>query len=229
MITVKKVLLINTDEKILRLFSSRGWETEVLSSVNFFDSISGTFIPDLIVISSLSEAKIGDLRKNELLYFVPVVILAESFAEENNFNSITNYQKIIVCNKVIMENEEFLEQLEGLAQKKRSLLPCKTSSLVEYAVLFMNKNVKNAVSRGDIAQQLGVNPDYLSRIFKKQMGIGMWDYFICLKMHRARKLILQTNDQLSVIAKQCGFKDPCYFSNQFKKFYNCTPASLRHN
>jgi len=224
---IRKVLFINTDEALLRKFTSAGWTAEVISSVSFVNAIAGAFIPDVVIINSISEAKIAELRKISGYEKVPVVVIGENFSEVNNLNLLGNGPKIIVCNRVIVETPEFMEHLFYLGDADHGLLPARTAKIVEYAVLFMNKNVSKELKRDAIASQVGVSEDYLTRIFRRQMGIGLWDYLKIYKMHVARKMILDGGDSLQDIAKTMGYCDDAYFSRVFKGVYGITPGSLR--
>lgn len=224
---IKKVLFINTDEALLRKFTNVGWIAEVVSSVSFVNAIAGAFIPDIIVINSISEAKITELRKISGFEKIPVVVVGENFSEVNNLNVLGNGPKIIICNRVIVETQEFMDHLYHLGEKGHVLLSARSAKVVDYAILFMNKNVTKDLKREAIASQVGVNEDYLTKIFHKQMGIKLWDYLTLYKMHVAHKLIVEGYDSLQDITKALGYYDYAYFSKVFKGIYGITPAALR--
>lgn len=226
---VRKVLFINTDEVLLRKFTAVGWTAEVISSVSFVSAIAGSFVPDVIIINSVSEARISDLRKNAGLEKVPVVVVAESFSQENNLNALGNGSRIMVCNRVVVETQEFMDHLCHLGEKGHKLLPGRTAKIVDYAVLFMNKNISKDLNRESIARQVGVSQDYLTRIFHQHMGIGLWDYLTIYKMHIARKMIVESSQSLMDISKNLGFCDNAYFTRVFKGVYGITPGSLRND
>ncbi len=53
------------------------------------------------------------------------------------------------------------------------------------------------------------------------------DFFIHLKMERARKYLLQTNLKVKEIGEKLGYEDPYYFSRIFTKHLGLSPANYR--
>lgn len=226
MIGTKRLLFINTDEGLLKKYSS-SYEIEVVSSVSVMDIIAGRFVPDMIFVNSVSEARIADIRKDENLWQVPVVVLAENFSELNNLNAVSDFPKVLVCNRIVAESPQFMAGVEALCCHKKNLLPSKTSRIVKYAVLFMNKNIGRQLTREQFAQQLGVSVDYLTRIFHKEMGISLWDYLNLYRLHIAHRLLLQSDLPVAEVAHRTGFPDAAYFSRVFRKQYGVAPMKIR--
>lgn len=191
------------------------------------DIIAGRFVPDMIFVNSVAEARIADIRKDENLWQVPVVVLAENFSELNNLNSVSDFPKVLVCNRIVAESEQFMKGVEALCNHRKNLLPSKTSRVVKYAILFMNKNISRQLSREQFAQQLGVSVDYLTRIFHAEMGISLWDYLNVYRLHIAHRLLLQSDIPVSEVAHRTGFPDAAYFSRVFKKQYGMAPGRIR--
>ncbi|QHW31453.1 response regulator [Paenibacillus rhizovicinus] len=75
----------------------------------------------------------------------------------------------------------------------------------------------------DIADQLYMNPSYLSRLFKRETGLTFTAYYQDLKMQRARELMVG-GAKVYEAARQVGFKDIGYFTRLFRKFWGVTPG-----
>jgi two-component system response regulator YesN len=58
-------------------------------------------------------------------------------------------------------------------------------------------------------------------------GYGLMEYVIFLRMNKAKVLLTQTNESVSVIASRCGYTDFTHFSKQFRKNENCSPTVFR--
>ena len=224
----KRILFagMSSNAPLLSLFS-RDNITEVVSSVSFIESISQRFFPDLIVLDSLPSPEIKDVRGTERLLGVPVLVSVLSLEQENNLNSITMIPRVILCNSCVATHEDFVRHILLVAEKKIPVLPCRTGAIVKYAILYMNKNIGRRLTRESIAGQLGVAGDYLSRIFKQEMGLTLWDYLTTLRLERARTMLLQTGERVVAVAESCGFDDASYFNRVFKKHYGLTPSALR--
>lgn len=73
------------------------------------------------------------------------------------------------------------------------------------------------------------NVDYLSKIFKKEMGVNFCQYLIKERMEKAKKLLEDLdNDKIYEIASQVGFGDNSqYFSQVFKNYTGVSPTDYR--
>lgn len=102
-------------------------------------------------------------------------------------------------------------------------------SLIERAKLYIQKNVENDLSRNMIAGYLYLNPDYLSRLFRKKTGQSLKDYIIEMKIERAKYLMENTPLSIGVIAAKVGFANFSYFSQVFKRITKESPMEYRRH
>lgn len=79
----------------------------------------------------------------------------------------------------------------------------------------------------ETALALGVSSAYLSRVFKKGMGISFTAYANALKLKEAEKLLLGTDTSVTEIAEHVGFSTVAYFISAFRTRYGITPAKYR--
>jgi AraC-like DNA-binding protein len=63
--------------------------------------------------------------------------------------------------------------------------------------------------------------------FKRCTGSTPIDYFIRLRMDRARELLATTSCSVKEIAGVLGYDDPLYFSRVFKAVNQITPTQYR--
>jgi AraC-like DNA-binding protein/signal transduction histidine kinase len=95
--------------------------------------------------------------------------------------------------------------------------------LVKRAQAWLAESYAGQVTRQDLATALGVNGDYLGRLFHSFLGIAPWEY---LGRYRTRvACILLEEGQLSLaeVGARVGFTDPAYFSRVFRKFMGVGP------
>lgn len=98
---------------------------------------------------------------------------------------------------------------------------------VEKVIQYIHCNVEKDIRRSELAQAIGLNEDYLSRIFKKEKGISLKEYIILEKMQVAQTLLKNTTFPISVIAAKVGFVNFSHFSQTYKKIMGKTPAKER--
>ncbi|WP_201007865.1 response regulator transcription factor [Paenibacillus glycanilyticus] len=103
-----------------------------------------------------------------------------------------------------------------------------SNSVVQKSVQYMKENVEEDISREDVAAHVGLNPAYLSRLFKKETGQNLIDYLIETKMARARQLLDTTGMTVSAIAQQVGYSNFSHFTKMFKKQYGVNPQEYRN-
>ena len=78
-----------------------------------------------------------------------------------------------------------------------------------------------------LARNLAISKNYLCKIFHDSTGKTPIEYLIDLRMETARKRLTQSNDTVSEIAKTVGYRDPLYFSKEFRKKYGRSPVQYR--
>lgn len=81
-----------------------------------------------------------------------------------------------------------------------------------------------------MAENLGYNRAYLSKLFKEHTGITPVTFLLRLRLDNARRM-LRERLELTVeqIAFSVGFRDPLYFSKQFRKMYGRSPTDYRNS
>lgn len=102
-----------------------------------------------------------------------------------------------------------------------------SSTQIDKAIDFIRKNIHQNISRTEIANSIYMNPDYLSRLFKKVKGISLTDYILQEKLKIAVSLLSSTKLSVSVIATNIGYTNFSYFTQVFKKVYGMSPSEYR--
>ena len=78
-----------------------------------------------------------------------------------------------------------------------------------------------------LADAVGVNSSYLSRLFKKEFGENFSDYLLRVRLEHACFLLRSTRLKNAEIAARVGFEDDHYFGQVFKKKMGCTLGQYR--
>ncbi|MNE89876.1 HTH-type transcriptional regulator YesS [compost metagenome] len=79
-----------------------------------------------------------------------------------------------------------------------------------------------------IAAYFGYNEKYLSHLFTKISGIPLKQYILQQKMELAKFLLSDTNQNISEVSLQLGYKDCHNFTKSFKKIVGLTPTDFRN-
>jgi len=76
-------------------------------------------------------------------------------------------------------------------------------------------------------EELGMSPNYLSDLLKKETGINAKDHINSYVVNKAKNKLLGTTASISEIAYDLGFDYPQHFSKIFKKKTGMSPAKYR--
>ena len=98
---------------------------------------------------------------------------------------------------------------------------------IHEAKSIIEKNTAQHITSRKIAQQVGMNEFKLKNFFKQVFGVGMFEFMVQVRMQKARVLLLETDKPIKEIATLTGYTSIQNFQTAFRKYFNCTPASLR--
>ncbi|MGI5947891.1 MAG: response regulator [Lachnospiraceae bacterium] len=121
--------------------------------------------------------------------------------------------------------EEFCLCSWGLIAEQRK----KSSQvLCEKAIQIMEEHYYDtSLSLSQVSSMIGVSPNYLSALMKKETGSTFIDLLTKIRIETARKLLLETAMKIRDISQQCGYSDQHYFSYCFKKYTGQSPNAMR--
>ncbi len=121
-------------------------------------------------------------------------------------------------------SEFFLNAQETIAnQRKRSC-----TILCDRALEMIKKEYGNPeMSLNYVSGQIGVSPNYLSAMLKKNTGKNFVDLLTAQRMETAREMLLYSSLKIREISEKCGYNDQHYFSYCVKKYTGLSPAAMR--
>ncbi|WP_248930627.1 response regulator [Paenibacillus hamazuiensis] len=102
-----------------------------------------------------------------------------------------------------------------------------SGSVVERAISYMKKHIAEDLTREDIANHVFLNPDYLTRIFKKETGMAVSDYLFQERLKLAQELLAKTDMPIGAVASHIGYANFSHFSRMFKKHTDLNPNEYR--
>ncbi|OXS52864.1 DNA-binding response regulator [Cohnella sp. CIP 111063] len=102
-----------------------------------------------------------------------------------------------------------------------------SQSVVDKVKAYVRENLDKDISREDIAHSVYLNPDYLTRIFKKETGLSISDYLLQQRLEIAAGLLINTEMSVASIAGKIGYANFSHFSRMFKKYMQLNPVEYR--
>ncbi len=98
---------------------------------------------------------------------------------------------------------------------------------VERAIEYIDANYWRSPSVLDIAEYLGIDRGYLSKLFKEYRGVSPQKYIIEYRMGIAKELLMRDNLTVGDVGRSVGFEDQLAFSKAFKKVTGMSPSLWR--
>ncbi|MCY9513031.1 response regulator transcription factor [Paenibacillus apiarius] len=92
---------------------------------------------------------------------------------------------------------------------------------------YIEENVSTDISLCAIADYVGLNPSYFSRLYKQMTGIGLSDYINDYRNLQAKKWLLNSSMKVNEIAAALGYNSALAFIRFFKKQNQTTPQEYR--
>lgn len=157
---------------------------------------------------------------------VPVVILTGRQLSLDDVKRLERHAAVTLQSKGILSEDEMVAALHHTLFGTNALPP-QTSALVKRATALLQQRFARPLARREIAGEIGVSEDYLSRMFNRELGISPWDYLNRYRVLQARKLLHLTDDSIKQIGKRVGFSDPAYFSRVFRRITGMSPRTYR--
>ncbi len=90
---------------------------------------------------------------------------------------------------------------------------------------YLESHLTETVTLDDICARLCFSKTYIKALFKRRTGTSIIQYFIMLKIAKAKRMISEGGLTFSEIAEKCGFSSVHYFSRLFKSHTGMTPSA----
>lgn len=186
--------------------------------------------PDLVLLDLMMPEIDGfqildRLRSNVRTALIPVIIIT---------GKLLSYEDVkrLDVPKVALQTKGVLSDTESAKAIKRALsdsgaLPQPTGLLVKQACAYIQQNYTRSFSLIEVSETIGVSKSYLSRIFKLDTGISLWDYLNRYRIQKAKELLLLSDESVTEIAADVGYEDTGYFSRVFREIAGCSPRAYR--
>lgn len=113
------------------------------------------------------------------------------------------------------------------AVKQKSIMETQDNNLVNKARTYISNNISQEISVRMVSKYVSLSPEYLTKIFKLQIGSNLKNYIQHEKIEIAKELLETTSLSISLIALQVGYTNFSHFTQIFKKMVNVTPIEYR--
>jgi signal transduction histidine kinase/AraC-like DNA-binding protein/CheY-like chemotaxis protein/ABC-type sugar transport system substrate-binding protein len=183
-------------------------------------------ILDLMMPGMDGFAVLDWMRNNRQTRQVPVLILSGRMLTFDDIQRLERHALVTFQSKDVLSEDETVASVQRMLSGSDALPP-HTSGLVKRAVAYLHQNYAHPLSRWEIAREIGVSENYLSEIFRRELGLSPWEYLNRYRIRQAKEVLRGTSDSITSVALQVGFTDPAYFSRVFRKETGLSPSAYR--
>ena len=162
-----------------------------------------------------------DFLQSVYIYLNNKGIQAHQLLHDNNSIELyRNASKNVLSMKIWIEY--ILERADFYTKETN-----KTGSVVENVKKHVANNLFEKITCKSIADAVFLNPDYLTKYFKKETGQTLSDYIVQSRMEAAKTLLRTTDMPVSAISSTLCYDSPSHFSLSFRKRIGVPPNNYR--
>lgn len=124
--------------------------------------------------------------------------------------------------------DQFEKALTHMVNKLQELMGRGDSrDVVQETRKYIRQHLDCDLSVAEIAEYVGMNPEYLTKLFKKNTGYTLKEYIVSEKMESAKMLLSTTTLPVTLISSHVGYGNYSNFTRSFKQLVGCTPMEYR--
>lgn len=233
---MKRVMIVDDEMPVRKLLQATiDWESlglEVvgeaasgIEAINIIDDVN----PDIVFVdicmpfmNGIEFTKMATARYPDLFVIVLTGFDDFEYARQCVSLPVVEYMlKPIVRSEVEKVLKRVVDELNKRASDDKCAEQEETalnSFEIQKIVSYLKNNYKDStINLASVAQQFGFNACYLSRKFKKEMGVSFLEYLMKCRMEQAIEL-KKNNLKMFETANEVGIPDPNYFGRCFKKY-----------
>lgn len=103
-----------------------------------------------------------------------------------------------------------------------------SGKLVQRALVYIRKNALKGISVTDVAAHLHVSRRLADLRFRELQGTTIGETIISERLMEVKRLLRETKDPIDAIAVRCGYENPNYLKNLFKRRFAMTMREFRN-
>jgi two-component system response regulator YesN len=92
---------------------------------------------------------------------------------------------------------------------------------------YLEMNYHSKISLNDLAAKFFLSKEYISKMFKQEFGVGIYNYIDFLRIEKAKEMLLEAEFTIREVAELLGFYDESHLSKKFKKLVGVSPKEYR--
>lgn len=234
---ISELIKIKTLEDGTNVFDKNERHTRYTTEIKIFSCVQqgdiNKLLKELKNISALIVT--GKLSNDSVMQYrylaVSTITLATRYAIQGGLNEKEAYDfsdRVIMLvdsmnskTKILNLLAKEIISLTNMVNKSK-LKPFQ-SPHVRKCICYINENINEKITVSMLSEICNISPDYLSQIFKEEMGENLSAYITKRKLEAAKIMITEGKSNHE-ICEVLGFSSVSHFITAFKRNYNMTPT-----
>ena len=129
--------------------------------------------------------------------------------------SLLNQAILFLARNVIQENINGLNRFCNY-HSYESDENKENTDLLDNVARYIRENYYNDIKLNDLANIVHLSPVYFCSVFKAKYGVPPMQYLQNIRLENAKKLLIYSNNSITMVSEKVGFQSVNYFSRFFK-------------
>lgn len=156
-------------------------------------------------------------QQKRFLYFINKILSSNGYGHDL-LEKTTFIELFLMINKILLDKggDKATEEIATYNEQVDAILS------------YLNSNIQNPVSIGDLAKHFYISESYICRIFKSATGTTINKYMTARRISIAKSLLAEGKG-VSEVCEECGFSDYSNFLKAFTKSVGISPKKYSQN
>ena len=99
--------------------------------------------------------------------------------------------------------------------------------LINKIAQYIREHLNEDISLNLLSDRFALNAQYISQLFKNQIGVNFLSYLTSIRMQKAKSLLLSSAKTIVEVSESVGYNDYRVFTKVFKKHVGVSPSQYR--
>ena len=232
-----KVLLVDDEVKIRegfkRLFDWESHDLEVIGEASDgLEALSriDEYKPNIVVmdinIPIMNGLKVIEMSK--LRHPNTAFIIVSGY---DDFNYCKQALKLQIADYLLkpVDYEEFGAVIDNLriSLYEKKIEEDVDDHLINKIAQYIREHLNEDISLNLLSDRFALNAQYISQLFKNQIGVNFLSYLTSIRMQKAKSLLLSSAKTIVEVSESVGYNDYRVFTKVFKKHVGVSPSQYR--